>query len=158
MEMPQLYFANLTLEEIILLQEILAKKKKQEELRREHQQRQILHDVKDIFVGAFDIQNFYGKAPIISQLVNIVDQINVEDIESNEKFMDWSTNKFENKVVDRFSTKIAEQNVQLQECVHNIEELIEKVKHLYKMLCDMPRFTSDLRENIQQIQADMKIA
>lgn len=70
-EMPQLDLENLMLEKIIFLQEILVKKKRQEELRREHQQKQVLHDVKDIFVEALDIKKIDGKAPIISHLLNI---------------------------------------------------------------------------------------
>ena len=136
MEMPQLELANLTLELAIFLQETLAKKKKQEELRREYQQKKVLHDVKDIFVEAFDVQNFDGQAPIISQLVN-VEQINVGDIETNEKLIDWSAKKFENKVVENVSTTIVEQKFQLQECVQNTMEQIKKVQKLYNILCDV---------------------
>ena len=73
-KMPQLDLENLTLEKKKLLQEILAKKKRQEKLRREHQQKKVFHYVKDIFVEAFDIQNFDGKVIMIFQLVNIAQQ------------------------------------------------------------------------------------
>ena len=90
-----------------------------------------MHDVKDIFVEAFDVQNFDGQAPIISQLVN------VGDIETNEKLIDWSAKKFENKVVEKVSTTIVEQKFQLQECVQNTTEQIKKVQKLYNILCDV---------------------
>ena len=67
-----------------------------------------MHDVKDIFVEAFDVQNFDGQVPIISELVNIVEKINVGDIETNKKLRDWFAKKFENKVVDKVSTTIVE--------------------------------------------------
>lgn len=54
----------------------------------------VLHDVKDIFVEAFDIKIIDKQALIISQLVNIVEQINSRDIEVNGKFMAWLANKF----------------------------------------------------------------
>ena len=75
-EMPQLDLKNLTLEKAILLQEFLAKRKREEEIRRENKQKQVLHDVKHIFVDAFEISNFDEGAPIIKKPVNIVDQVN----------------------------------------------------------------------------------
>ena len=41
--------------------------------------------------------------------------------------MDWSAKKFENKVVEKISTKIVEQKVELREHVQNTVELIQKV-------------------------------
>lgn len=91
--------------------------KRQEELRRELKQKQVLYNVKHIFVDAFDIHNFEKDTPIINQLINIVDKVNVGNIESNEKLMDWSTRRFETKIVDKVSITIVEQKVQLQERV-----------------------------------------
>ena len=39
---------NITFEKMQFLQEILKRKSKQEEMRREHQQKQVLHEIKDI--------------------------------------------------------------------------------------------------------------
>lgn len=85
-EIALLDLANLTLEQTILLQEFLTKKKRQEEIRREHKQKQVLNDVNHTFVDAFVIHNFEEGAPIINQIVNIVDQVNDGDMESNVKF------------------------------------------------------------------------
>lgn len=46
--------------------------------------------------------------------------------------------------------------MQLQEWVQVTIELIQKVQHIYKILLDMPRFTSDLQAQINQIHAEMK--
>ena len=63
-------------------------------------------DIKDIFVDVFEIHNLNKKAPILEQLVHIVDKVNHEDIETNEKLMKWSEKKFEHKVLEKVSTKI----------------------------------------------------
>lgn len=73
--------------------------------------------MKKKIVDAFDIQSLDEEAPIITQLVNIFEQVNAGNIESNEKLMDWLVERFKNKVVDKVSIIIAKPKVQLQECV-----------------------------------------
>ena len=104
----------------------------------------------------FNIQNFEEDAPIINQLVNIVDQVNVGSVESIDKLMDWSARRFETKVVDKVSITITEKKVQLQERVQIMIELIQKVKNLYTIWSNVPRFTNNIQAQITQIQAEMK--
>ena len=54
-ELPKFDLATITIEEMSILQEALAKKKNQELLRREHKQRQVLYDIKEIFLDAFSL-------------------------------------------------------------------------------------------------------
>ena len=116
-EMPQLDLANLTLEKTLFLQEVLEKKKMQEQINRELKKKKVLYDEKNIFVDAFDIQNFDEDATIINQLVTIVDQVNDGNMESNKKLMEWSTRRFETKVVNKVSITIDKKKVQLKERV-----------------------------------------
>lgn len=96
-----------------------------------------------MFVDSFDVQNIDGKSLIRSQLVQIVEQINIGSIEENKKLMAWSAKNFQNKFIEKISTTIAERKVELQARVHNIEELVHRIQHLYNILCDVPRFTND---------------
>ena len=69
------------------MQHILYRKTKKEQKRRELRQQEVLHDIKDILVEAFDIINVNANQTIGEQLVHIVDKINIEEIEANRKLM-----------------------------------------------------------------------
>ena len=43
----------------------------------------VLYDIKDIFVEAFDIIDVNDNQTIVEQLVHIVDKVNIEDIDAN---------------------------------------------------------------------------
>ena len=77
-------------------------------------------------------------------------------MESNEKLMDWSGRRFQNKVVDKVSITIAEEKVQLQEKVQVMIELIHKVQHLYIILLDVSTITNNVGTQINKIEAKMK--
>ena len=64
-----------------------------------------MHEIKDIFVDAFEIRNVNEKIPIINQLVHIVENFNNDDIEANKKLMKWSEEKFEHKVWRKFQQR-----------------------------------------------------
>ena len=53
----------------------------------EQKQKQVLHDIKDIFAKDFDLEDETPQAPIIDQLVNIVQKVTGEDIDTNEKLL-----------------------------------------------------------------------
>ena len=67
-DMPKWDLTNLNFEKNVILHDVLAKKKKKEKMKRE-QHKKVLHDIKDIFVNAFDIHHIDEKCLIISQLV-----------------------------------------------------------------------------------------
>ena len=52
---PKYDYATITLEQINLMQEALERKKKQEIPRNEYKQKQVLHEIKDIFLNAFSL-------------------------------------------------------------------------------------------------------
>ena len=76
------------------MQTILQRKTRQEQLRKEKRQIDVLHDIKDIFVEAFDILYVNDNQTIVEQLVHIVDKVNTKDIDANTKLIDWSYRKY----------------------------------------------------------------
>lgn len=110
------------------------------------------------FFDSFDIQNIDEQTPFISQLVQIVEKFNTKDIEANEKLMAQSEKKFENKVLEKVSTIILVIKVEFQALVQILEEIVNKMKDMYNILCVAPRFTNEFQANIQKIQVDMNLS
>ena len=92
-ELPMFDLNTITLEKMQILQEALKRKTRQEQLRKEHKERQVLYDVKDIFVEAFDIMDVNEDKPILEKLVHIVEKFNTKDIEANTKLVIWLERK-----------------------------------------------------------------
>ena len=88
------------------LQDLLARKKRKEELKREQKQKHVLHEIKDIFLENFDVENLNEKAPIVPQLVQIIEKINGPNVDANENLMQWLETKFEKGVMEKLATQI----------------------------------------------------
>lgn len=86
---PKFDLETIILEQMQIFQEALKRKKRKEQLKKEHKQRQVLYDIRDIFLDAFDITDVNEDKSIVKQLVHIVDKVNIEDIEANTKLMEW---------------------------------------------------------------------
>ena len=110
---PKFDLDNLILEKIDVMQLALHKETRQEQKRRELRQKEILHDIKDIFVEAFDISDLNVNKTIEYQLIHIVDKIHAKDIETYTNFMQWSKQKFFTKVCAKISSVIALRMVDL---------------------------------------------
>lgn len=98
---------NLSYEKMQILQDLLKRKSKQEELRGEHQQKQVLQDIKEICIDAFEMSDVKNYDPILEQLVHIVKKVTNEDRKVSDKLLQWSERKFETKVLNKVSVKIA---------------------------------------------------
>lgn len=70
-----------------ILSELFSWKDKQAELRREHQQRKVLYDIKEIFLDIVIVDYLDEKAPIIEQLVKIMEKFNDPNIDIQENLM-----------------------------------------------------------------------
>ena len=68
------------------MQEALEKKKKQEILINEYKQRQASIEIKYIFLDAFNLQVPDETKPIMEQLSSVVDQVQNEDLDTNENY------------------------------------------------------------------------
>lgn len=84
----------------------MKKKIKKKELRTEHEQKQVFHEIKGIFIEAFEMDDVNDTTPILEQLVQIVKKVNSDVSEANEKLMQWSERKFETKVLEKVSIEI----------------------------------------------------
>ena len=67
----------------------------------------MFHDIKDIFLDAFNLLATNEDKPIIEKLVNIVDKISDENLDYNVKLLEWSKKKFHSKVFGKISSAIA---------------------------------------------------
>ena len=83
-------------------------------LRREHRQKQALLDIKDIFLDVFSLPNPKGTKPLIEQLIDIVEKVSKEDLDTNAKLLEWSEKKFQNRVNEKISSDIALTQVALE--------------------------------------------
>ena len=63
-------------------------------LRRDHRQNKYLQDIKDIFLDAFNLPTPKGTKPLLKQLLDIVEKINNEDLDTNAKLLEWFEKKF----------------------------------------------------------------
>ena len=88
------------------MQEALERKKKQEMLKNEYKQKQALIEIKDMFIDAFSLQVPDETKPIMEKLSHIVGQLQNEDLDTKEKFLEWSKKKFQMKVNERISSEI----------------------------------------------------
>lgn len=94
-----------------------------------------------MFFDAYDIKYVDERVPIMDQLVHIFENVNNDDIDANEKLLQWSEKKFEKKVLEKVSTEISIRQVELSNIVNNVEGVVQNIQNLYKILCDVPRFT-----------------
>ena len=83
------------------IQSALDKRTRQETIRKEYKHKQVMNEIKDIFMDAFNLQPPYSSRPILEQLSSIVDQVNNKDHDMNVKLMEWSEKKFLGKVNQR---------------------------------------------------------
>ena len=70
---PKYNYASITLEKINIMQEALERKKKQEILRNEYKKKKALHEIKEFFLDAFNLQTPNETKPILEQLLDIME-------------------------------------------------------------------------------------
>ena len=70
---PKYDYDTITLEQINLMKDALERKKKQDILRNEYKKNQALHEIKDIFLDAFNLQPPNETKNILEQLLDIVE-------------------------------------------------------------------------------------
>ena len=75
-------------------------------MRREYKQKQVFHEIKDIFYDSFTLPEIDEDKPIIEKLLTIVVRINDEDLDKNVKILEWSKRKFYTKVLEKISRVI----------------------------------------------------
>ena len=145
----------ITLDQMQILFEALRRKIRQEQLKQEQKKKQVLYDIKDIFVDAFDIVDINEDKAIVEQLVHIFDKVNMEGIEANSKLMAQSKKKYHTKVLKKISSVIALRQVDLSIEVEGVKKILESIYSLYTKLCDVDFFTKETQQNVQRLQEEL---
>ena len=133
----------MTLEQIGILQQALERTKHQEMLRREHRQKQALQDIKDIFLDAFILPTPKETKIKIEHVIDIVETVGNEDLDTNAKLLEWFEKKFQGKVNEKISGEIALQQVALATKVEDVKKVLENIFSLYTKLFNPTLFTQE---------------
>ena len=96
-------------------------------LRREHRKKQALQEIKDIFLVAFSLPTPKETKPLLEQLLDIVEKINNEDLDTNAKLLEWSEKKFQIKVNEKISSEIALTQVALATKIEEVKKVLENI-------------------------------
>lgn len=113
-----------------------------------NQQKQVLHDVKDILLDVVPDITLNDKSPILDQLVQVVDKINEPEIDTQSKFMQRAENKSKHKVLEKVSTELTIQQVALSTYVTDLEVIVQNVITLFHRLCNIPSLTRHVKDKL----------
>ena len=102
-----------------------------------------MSEIKDIFMDAFSLKPPVGTRPIIEKLLDIVDQVNNEDHDSNVKLMESSEKKFQGKVNQKIANDIILGQVDLAKKLDRVKVVLGNIFSLYTKLCDFYNFTQE---------------
>ena len=117
-----------------------------------------MNEIKDIFMDAFSLQPPDAKRPILEQLSDIVDQVNNEDQDTNEKLMEWSEKKFQEKFNQKISNDMALGQVDLVKKLDRVKVVFRNIFSLYTKLCDFSNFTQETNQKILSLESNLKIS
>ena len=148
----------MSIDQINEVQEALERKKKKEILRKEYKQQQELHEIKDIFLDAFNLQTLDETKPILEQLSKNLDQVKNEDQEANVKLLEWFKKKFQAKLNEKISSEIALSQVEIAKKIEKVKTLLENIFSLYSKLCDSSFFTQETSQRILSLERNLKIS
>ena len=116
----------------------------------------MFHDIKDIFIDAFNLPATNEDKPIIEKLVHTTDTISDEDLNSNTKLLEWSTIKFHTKVLEKISSALALRQVELATKMESVKNILENIFSLYTKLCDVNIFIHDIQRHVEKLEGDLK--
>ena len=130
--------STLTEEKMNEIQSALDKRRRQEAMRKEYKYKQVMNEIKDIFMDAFSLQPLDETRPIIKKLSDIVDQVNNEDHDTNAKLMKWSEKKFQAKVNQKISNDIILGQVDLAKKLDRVKVVLGNIFSLYTNCVTFP--------------------
>ena len=87
------------------------------------------------------------------QLEEVVHKFN-EDTFGQEKLIEKAEKKFDNKVLEHIAIK----QVELSTILGNFENSFNNVTSLFGKLCDVTKYTKEIKEKLNKIDADMKVS
>ena len=124
------------------------KEKHQEMLRREHMKKQVLKEIKYIFLDAFSLPTLDETKSLMEQMIDIVEKVSNEDLDTNAKLLEWLEKKFQKKVNEKISSDIAIPKVPLATMVEDVKKVLENILSLYTKLYNPSLFTQENRNHI----------
>ena len=90
---------------------------------------------------------------MIEQLIDIVEKVSNEDLDTNANLLEWSRKKFQGKVNEKISSEIALQQVVLATKVKEVKKVLENIFSLYTKLYNPTLFTQETKSHILSLKS-----
>lgn len=81
---------------------------------------------------------------IITQLVNIVDRVNIDDKSPNDTLLIWSEKKFHQQLLEKMTQTIDYCKAELSSCIDWKKDLMQKAQLIISKLCNIGHFTTEV--------------
>ncbi|GLJ04869.1 hypothetical protein SUGI_0005160 [Cryptomeria japonica] len=154
---PQIDLNTASIDEMRLISQLLEQKAKQKQLRSERDREfNIIHGAKTILTDALGIK-VDPSQHILLQLEEAVNRFN-EDSSGEEKLIERTEKKFDNKVLEHIAQQIAIKQVELTTILAKLENSFNNVTSFFAKLCDVTEFTKEIRDQLKKIDDDLKVS
>ncbi|GLJ23408.1 hypothetical protein SUGI_0442970 [Cryptomeria japonica] len=154
---PQIDLNTASIDEMRLISQMLEQKAKQKQLRSERDREfNIINGAKTILTNALGI-NVDPSQHILLQLEEAVNRFN-EDSSGEEKLIERTEKKFDNKVLEHIAQQIAIKQVGLTTSLAKLENSFNNVTSFFAKLCDVTEFTKGIRDQLKKIDDDLKVS
>ncbi|GLJ50222.1 hypothetical protein SUGI_1069110 [Cryptomeria japonica] len=152
---PQIDLNTASIDEMRLISQLLEQKAKQKQLRSERDREfNIINGAKTILTDALGIK-VDPSQHILLQLEEAVNRFN-EDSSGEEKLIERTEKKFDNKVLEHIAQQIAIKQVELTTILAKLENSFNNVTSFLAKLCDVTEFTKGIRDQLKKIDDDLK--
>ncbi|GLJ19494.1 hypothetical protein SUGI_0352090 [Cryptomeria japonica] len=154
---PQIDLNTASIDEMRLISQLLEQKAKQKQLRSERDREfNIINGTKTILTDALGIK-VDPSQHILLQLEEAVNRFN-EDSSGEEKLIERTEKKFDNKVLEHIAQQIAIKQVELTTILAKLENSFNNVTSFFAKLCDVTEFTKGIRDQLKKIDDDLKVS
>ncbi|GLJ39681.1 hypothetical protein SUGI_0811210 [Cryptomeria japonica] len=152
---PQIDLNTALIDEMRLISQMLEQKAKQKQLRSERDREfNIINGAKTILIDALGIK-VDPSQHILLQLKEAVNRFN-EDSSGEEKLIERTKKKFDNKVIEHIAQQIAIKQVELTTILAKLENSFNNVTSFFAKLCDVTEFTKGIRDQLKKVDDDLK--
>ncbi|GLJ20075.1 hypothetical protein SUGI_0364220 [Cryptomeria japonica] len=154
---PQIDLNTASIDEMRLISQLLEQKEKQKQLRSERDREfNIINGAKTILTDALGIK-VDPSQHILLQLEEAVNRFN-EDSSGEEKLIERTKKKFDNKVLEHIAQQIAIKQVELTTILAKLENSFNNITSFCAELCDVTEFTKGIRDQLKKIDDDLKVS
>ncbi|GLJ11501.1 hypothetical protein SUGI_0168960 [Cryptomeria japonica] len=88
--------------------------------------------------------------------MRLISQIFNEDSSGEEKLIERTEKKFDNKVLEHIAQQIAIKQVELTTILAKLENSFNNVTSFFAKLCDVTEFTKGIRDQLKKVDDDLK--